>query len=139
MSEGANPLREHTLNLTVREGDIDDLGHVNNVVYLDWCEAAAREHSARVGMDTPTLRALGCLAVVRAHTITYHRPALLGDQVTVHTVLTQSQGIRARRETRVCRADGTLLADCITDWVWVDALTGRPKRPAAEIAAAFGF
>lgn len=133
-----DPRREHTLCLTVQQGDIDDLGHVNNVVYLAWCERAAREHSAHLGMDTPALTALGCVAVVHKHAITYHRPALLGDVVTVRTELVSSQGIRAQRQFSIRRGE-TLLAECLTDWVWVDAVTGRPKRPAAGIIEAFGF
>ncbi len=138
-ADTAQALREHTLTLTVQPSDIDDLQHANNVAYLVWCEQAARNHSARVGMDIATLRALGSFAVVRRHNITYHRPALLGDQLMVRTVLSSSQGIRAHREFTIMRVDGTLLAECQTEWVWVDAFTGRPKRPQAGICAAFGF
>lgn len=132
--------RTHTLHVWVQPGDIDDLNHVNNVVYLAWCELAARAHSDRVGMTLPRLMELGAVAVARRHDITYHIPALLGDEVEVCTNLVFSQGIRARREYTLTRvSDQKHLAECVTDWVWVDPVTGRPKRPNPEIVEAFGF
>jgi len=132
--------RTHTLHVWVQPEDIDDLGHVNNVVYLAWCELVARAHSDRVGMTLPRLFELGTVAVARRHDITYHVPALLGDEVEVCTNLVSSRGIRARREYTLTRvSDNKRLAECVTDWVWVDPVSGRPKRPDPEILAAFGF
>ncbi len=132
--------RTHTLHVWVQPEDIDDLGHVNNVVYLAWCELVARAHSDRVGMTLPRLIELGTVAVARRHDITYHIPAMLGDEVEVWTNLISSQGIRARREYTLTRVrDQKRLAECFTDWVWVDPVGGRPKRPAPEIVEAFGF
>ena len=140
LSEAERAARTHTMRVWVRPEDIDDLGHVNNVVYLSWCELAARAHSDRVGMTLPRLLALGTVAVARRHDILYHVPALLGDEVEVCTELVSSQGIRARREYTLTRvSDEKRLAECITDWVWVDGVTGRPKRPDPRIAEAFGF
>lgn len=132
--------RQHTLRLQVLTEDIDDLGHVNNVVYLSWCELTARAHSDRVGMTLPRLLGLGTVAVARQHNIVYHVPAVLGDEVEVCTELVSSQGIRARREYTLTRvSDQARLAECVTDWVWVDPVSGRPKRPDPRIAEAFGF
>ncbi|AZI41482.1 acyl-CoA thioesterase [Deinococcus psychrotolerans] len=138
--QAAHTLRTHTLRVCVQPEDIDELNHVNNVVYLVWCELAARAHSDRVGMTLPRLMKLGAVAVARRHDITYHIPALLGDEVEVWTNLVSSQGIRARREYTLTRvSDQKRLAECFTDWVWVDPVSGRPKRPNPEIVEAFGF
>lgn len=132
--------RTHTIRVWVQPEDIDELGHVNNVVYLSWCEQAARAHSDRVGMTLPNLLVLGTVAVARRHDITYHVPAMLGDEVEVCTELVSSQGIRARREYTLTRvSDAKRLAECVTDWIWVDGRSGRPKRPDPHIIAAFGF
>lgn len=130
--------RQHQLTVQVEPPDIDDLGHVNNIVYLAWCERVAREHSARLGLDTAALTALGTAAVVHKHAITYHRPAMLGDTLRVVTAIASAQGPRATRETTIWR-EQTKLAECRTDCVWVDPITGRPKRPAADILRAFGM
>ena len=89
--------------------------------------------------------ALGAVPVARQHVITYHRPALLGDQVRVRTALTLHAGVRSVRAYALDRvnpgdpADGVRLAECQTEWVWVDPQSGRPKRAPAPVSAAFGF
>ena len=41
----------HVLGVDVRAADIDDFGHVNNVVYLGWIARAAWAHSKALGFD----------------------------------------------------------------------------------------
>lgn len=135
-----HPDRWHELRVDVQPADIDDMGHVNNTVYLRWIEEVARAHALRVGLDTPRLRELGTLPVVRRHDITYHVPAMLGDQLIIRTEIASAGGVRATRRNSVRRAqDGALLADCTTDWVWVDPASGRPKRLPGEILLGFGI
>lgn len=137
--------RRHERTVTVQPGDLDDLHHVNNTVYLAWCEQVAREHALRLGMGTDALTALGAVPVARQHIITYHRPALLGDQVRVRTALTLHAGVRSVRAYALDRVNpgdpegGVRLAECQTEWVWVDPQSGRPKRAPAPVSAAFGF
>lgn len=138
--------RRHELGLTVGAEHLDEMDHVNNTVYLVWCERAARAHADRLGLGTEALRALGAVPVARQHVITYHRPALLGDRVRVRTALTAHAGLRSVRAYTVDRVSdgdppegGVRLAECQTEWVWVDPLTGRPKRAPAEVAGRFGF
>ncbi len=137
--------RRHERTVTVQASDLDDLDHVNNTVYLAWCEQVAREHALRLGMGTEALSALGAVPVARQHIITYHRPALLGDQVRVRTALTLHAGVRSVRAYALDRVNpgdpegGVRLAECQTEWVWVDPQSGRPKRAPAPVSAAFGF
>lgn len=139
--------RKHELEVTVGPGDLDDLNHVNNTVYLGWCEAVARAHALRLGMGTDRLIALGAVPVARRHTIVYHRPTLLGDRVRVRTAITVTAGVRSVRAYALDRLDsedpdtegGTRLAECETEWVWVDPGSGRPRRIPPEVARAFGF
>ena len=138
------PERKHQITLTVQPGDLDDLHHVNNTVYLAWCEQVARAHALRQGMGTAALIKLGAVPVARQHVITYHKPALLGDPVRIRTALTVSAGVRSIRAYTLDRAtldgsDGERLAECQTEWVWVDPVTGRPKRAPREVLDAFGF
>ena len=137
--------KKHTLNLTVQERDLDDLHHVNNTVYLTWCEQVARQHALRLGMGTEALTELGAVPVARQHIIRYEKPALLGDAVRVRTALTSSRGARSTRTYTIDRLNpgdppaGVRLCECRTDWVWVDPATGHPKRTPGEVMARFGF
>lgn len=134
--------RRHELNLTVQTADLDDLDHVNNTVYLAWCEEVARAHAQRLDMGTAALVALGAVPVARQHTITYLRPALLGERLQVRTALLAHTGVRSVRGYTIDRLAGGAaqrLVECRTDWVWVDPFSGRPRRPPAEVARRFGF
>jgi len=127
-----------TLELRVREADLDELGHVNNAHYLRYAEEAARAHSAARGFPLEAYLALGALPVVRRHEIRYRRPALPGDTLSVTTELRRLDERRAVRHTDIRRAgDGTLLAEAITEWVWVDAARGRPVRVPKPVLEAF--
>lgn len=137
--------RRHERVLTVEPQHLDEMDHVNNTVYLVWCEQTARAHAGRLGMETDALRTLGALPVARQHVIIYHRPALRGDRVRVRTALTLHAGLRSVRAYAIDRVndgdapDGVRLAECQTEWIWVDPVTGRPKRAPAEVARRFGF
>ena len=54
----------HTLSFTVKESDIDLLGHVNNKVYLSWCETVSWDHSKKLGITPNTYLDLKCACVV---------------------------------------------------------------------------
>ena len=132
--------RAHTIRVPVQPADIDDLGHVNNAVYLRWIEEVARAHAERVGMGVNAMRALGVVPVVRRHTITYTGAALPGDTLEVSTRITAAKGIRATRHNEVCRAgDGALLVACETEWVWINPESGRPRLPPPELFVRFGM
>jgi len=134
---GASPSRL-TLELKVQDGDLDELEHVNNATYLRYAEDAARAHSAARGLPLEAYVALGALPVVRRHEIRYRRPALPGDTLAVTTEVRRLDGRRAVRHTDIRRAgDGVLLAEADTEWVWVDAESGRPVRVPEAVRAAF--
>ena len=124
----------------VDDADIDELGHVNNAVYLRYVEACGRAHSDGLGLTLEVFKDHGVVPVIRKHEITYHRPATLGDKLLISTQVAKIGGPRAVRHNQVRLAEGkTLLVDVITEWVWLDAVSGRPKRVPREVLEAFGF
>ncbi|MEZ4454508.1 MAG: acyl-CoA thioesterase [Nannocystaceae bacterium] len=117
--------------------EIDGLGHVNNLCYVAWLQDAAIAHSSARGWPPERYHQLGAFWVVRRHTIEYRRAALLGDEVVVRTWIAAIGRIDCTRKYEIRRvADGALLADAETRWVFVDrAFTPRRIDPA--VAAAF--
>ena len=70
------------LPLSVAPGDIDDPGHVNNVVYLHWVQDAAIAHwSAAATAEQPAEVAW----VAIRHEIDYKHPAMPGDAIVART------------------------------------------------------
>jgi acyl-CoA thioester hydrolase len=123
------------LSLDVRPEDIDELNHVNNVVYLRWVQDAAVAHWHAVA--PPEAKAELFWVVVR-HEIDYRRPALLGDGIIARTWVGQATGRDFERHTEILRAgDRALLARARTLWCPMAYRTGRPAAVAAGVRAAF--
>lgn len=138
MEPGARAYFEHAIKVVPE--DLDELEHVNNAVYLTYVEACGRAHSEREGLTLEAFKAHGAVPIIRRHEITYHRFAKLGDTLLVSTRITQIGGPRALRhnEVRLCPG-GELVAEVVTEWVWLEPDTGRPKRVPAAVTKAFGF
>ena len=125
--------------IRVQADEIDELGHVNNTVYLRYAEDVARAHSDALGLSLNVYKALGVVPVVRRHTITYHQSAVLGDGVALTTRVEAFRGARAGRVTRLVRSDGVLLAEVETEWVWIRVDSGRPTRVPKKVLETFGL
>jgi acyl-CoA thioester hydrolase len=113
--------------------DIDELGHVSNVVYVRWVQEVASAHWQELA---PEAMQAELLWVVVRHEIDYKAPAVLGDGVRLRTWVGIADGILFERHTEVRRtADGRLLARGRTLWCPVDPRTHRPKRVSPELRA----
>jgi acyl-CoA thioester hydrolase len=117
--------------------DIDELGHVSNVVYVRWIQDVARAHSVARGWDTEAYRRVNGIFVVRRHEVEYRAPAFVGDRIVVTTWVEGWAAASTPRMTRIVRADGVELASATTLWVFVTVDTGRPRRIPKEIVDAF--
>ena len=123
----------------VRTYELDVNGHVNNAVYLNWAEQLATEHVEAAGFGREWHLAQGGAWLVRRHEITYRVPAVYGDELELTTRAIQVKGARGFRETTISRvADGTVLAEVSTEWVWVRLSDGRPTRVPEELVRFFG-
>ncbi len=122
------------IEIVVSPDAIDALGHVNNAVYLQYAELAARQHSDAEGFTLDWYREKGAAPVVRRHEIQYLAPAHAGERLVVTTSVVGLAGVRARRKTEI-RGPNGICAEVDTDWVWVDLKTSRPVRIQPEILA----
>jgi acyl-CoA thioester hydrolase len=76
--------------------------------------------------------------VVRRHEISYHRPAVYGDELELTTRPTSIKGARGLRHTTITRvSDGATVAEIDTEWVWVQVPEYRPARVPEEIVRFF--
>ena len=122
----------------VLPGEIDDLGHANNVFYIAWMQTAAVAHSIALGWPGERYRQIGLGWVVRSHAIEYLQPAFAGDHLIVETWVATMKKVSSLRRYRITRhGDGQLLATAETNWAFVDLATGKPARIPPEVAAAF--
>jgi acyl-CoA thioester hydrolase len=123
------------LAISVAAPDIDELGHVNNVVYLRWVQDVAVAHWRAVA--TAAQQADVAWVVVR-HEIDYKHAARLGDAIIARTWVGTASTNTFERHTEILRArDRRLLARARTLWCPVDIRSGRPTRVGSDIRERF--
>lgn len=134
----ADPIH-HSETWAVRSYELDSNGHVNNAVYLGWAEETTIRHAEAAGYGRDWARGKGGGWVIRRSEVVYHAPALYGDVVQVSVRVELVKGARGVRRTHITRQpEGRLLAEVLTEWVWVRLSDGRPARVPAELVAAAG-
>lgn len=115
---------------------IDENGHVNNVVYVQWMQDIAVEHYAAIG----GIEAQGPDAtwVVRKHGVEYFLPAFAGEEIEICTWVEDLRKVRSLRLYEFVRkSDGKILVKGETDWVFMDTKSGKPKAIPAEVEKVF--
>ncbi len=131
---------EYLHRLTVEAEALDEMNHVNNLVFLQWCLKSAGAHSKSVGWSFERYRELGFGFIVRSHKIKYKIPALLGDEVVVKTWVAGMERFSSKRRYHVIRQrDGRRLAEAETNWVFVNLDSGELAEIPELVTTAFGI
>lgn len=130
--------RRHSIAITAQPADIDELGHVSNLVYVRWVQDVAQAHSTAVGWDSAAYRDHGAVFVVRRHEIDYVQPVFAGEALTATTWIEWSKAVSSERRTEIAR-DGQVVARASTLWAFVDMSTGKPRKIPDTIRGAFGM
>ena len=124
-----------TLTFTAGPEHIDELGHVNNAVWVQWIQAIAGAHWEAV---VPPEHAAAHIWVVTRHEIDYRGNVVAGETVTAETwVPDPPKGARFDRHVRFLGTDGQVKVEAVTTWALIDRATGRLLRVTPEIAAPF--
>lgn len=121
---------------TASASDIDELGHVSNLVYLRWVLDVGVAHSHAMGWGHDKYRAYGSVFVVRRHEIDYVSPVTEGQQVTATTWVEQWRQASCIRKTEIAR-EGRIVAKASTTWAFISFASGKPQRIPDELRARF--
>lgn len=121
---------------TAGAGDIDELGHVNNAIYLVWAQDIAVAHWRAVA-DEALRNAY--LWVALRHEIDYRDQVFEDETVEVRTWLGAASGPRFARHIDIRKPGAARPAAAVlTSWCLVDAETRKPRRVGTEILDPFG-
>lgn len=126
----------YSKTITIPPSAIDENGHVNNVVYVQWMQDIAVEHYASLG----GVEAQGpdSTWVVRQHSVEYLLPAFAGEEIEIRTWVENIRKVRSLRKYEFTRkSDGKFLVKGETDWVFVDVKTGSPKAIPGAVERVF--
>lgn len=123
------------LTLTALPEHIDELGHVNNAVWVQWVQQVAVAHWEAAA---DAAHQLAYFWVVTRHEVDYLRAAVAGDVVTARTWIPEPpRGARSTRVVEFIGTDGKLCVRARTDWAILDKAAGRPIRVPPEVVAPF--
>jgi acyl-CoA thioester hydrolase len=126
---------QFTTSITPTFADIDELGHVNNAVWVRWIQDVATAHWNAVA--TPAHVEAYVWVVVR-HEIDYLGNVGTGEGVTARTWISDPpKGARFNRNVAFADAAGKMVVRAVTTWALIDRATGRIARVPADVTARF--
>ena len=115
--------------------DIDENGHVNNVVYLRWAQDMGTAHWRSLA---PADAQAQWAWIALRHEVDYRRPLMPGETAQGRTwVSDTAEGPRFDRFIRIDGPDGQMCAQVRTTWVLIEQATGRPRRVPAWMVEMF--
>lgn len=125
-----------SIPITAAAGDIDELGHVGNQVYLRWVLDVAMAHSRARGFDMPEYQQLGLIWIVRRHELDYLGQVKLGEELVASTWCEHWKAASVTRHTEIARGDSVVLR-AQTHWVMMSLASSRPARIPDQLRASF--
>ena len=125
----------HALTFTAGPEHIDELGHVNNAVWVNWIQDMATAHWEAVA---PEAHQQAYIWVVTRHEIDYRGNIALGESVEGRTFLPEGPtGARFDRRVDFSNQAGKIIVSAKTTWALLDRATGRLLRVPRDVAAPF--
>jgi len=127
-----------TYRRTVEWLDIDQMGHVNNAVYLNYSTECGMQVLEAYGWPWARMRTSGFGIYIHRLQVQYLLPAFLGDSLNVETWASGIRQSTAIRHYTISRSgSGELLAIINNYSVWINLSTKRPIRIPADFLRDF--
>jgi len=124
-----------TRSFTAEARHIDEMGHVNNAVWVQWIQDMATAHWDAAAR--PEDREQFVWLVVR-HEIDYRGNIDLGQSVEGTTWIEGgARGAKSLRRVDFRDAAGRVIVSAATTWAMLDRTSGRPARVRPEVIAPF--
>jgi|TARA_B100000767_G_scaffold272832_1_gene301418 acyl-CoA thioester hydrolase len=121
--------------IIVSKNDLDDLNHVNNVVYIHWVQEIAKNHWKSL-VSNEIIK--NYFWVLLEHEIKYLNPAFLNDKIRLKTYIEKTDGVKSSRIVEIYNKDtNKLLVTSKTIWCLINVKTGKPNRITEDIKKAF--
>jgi acyl-CoA thioester hydrolase len=131
------PLKEFPIVITVPVlwGDQDAFGHVNNIVYLRWCETARIEYLIRVGLWT-MLKEENVGPIVAGIACDYRKPVEYPDEMQIGARVTKIGNSSFTMIHRVWSQALGLAAEATSTLVVYDYKTAKSVRVPDHVRTA---
>ncbi len=114
---------------------IDEMGHVNNAVWVQWIQDIATAHWDHTARAEDRMRFVW---VVVRHEIDYRGNVSAGESVTARTWIEgPARGARSTRRIDFLNDSGRAIVSAVTGWAMIDRATGRLARVSSELLEPF--
>ncbi|CAA0082155.1 Uncharacterised protein [Zhongshania aliphaticivorans] len=129
-----------TMKFNVMAEHIDFIGHVNNAVYVAWCQQAGWQHSLTLGLGLDEYRSLDAAMVIRRANYDYILSAYTDEECIMGTWLTNNDHkLTMERHFQLLRlSDGKTLLRGHWQLVCIRMSNGKPRRMPAEFDSGYG-
>src|SRR6516164_3158982 len=124
-----------SMMIRVEEQHLDDLNHVNNVIYVQWMQDIAAQHwntyvSERLKEEV--------LWMIKRHEIDYYNQAFLHDELRMETWTGDYTNVTWKRHYEITRpSDNKKIIAAASVWIAVDKKTQRVRRIDDELLGTF--
>jgi acyl-CoA thioester hydrolase len=117
---------------------IDFVGHVNNIIYIQWLENGRVRLLEAMGFPPQELaHSAGVMPVLTETRIVYKRPLFLFNSPTIEVWISKLNNASAIIEFRILNENGELCTEAQQKGLFIDRHTQRPARMTAEQRAGF--
>jgi acyl-CoA thioester hydrolase len=117
---------------------IDFVGHVSNIVYIQWMENGRTRLMEAIGLPvTEIARAEGIVPVLTETTIAYKRPFFLHNSVKIEIWVSKLNNASAIMEFRFYNEKEEMCATGSQKGLFIDHKTMRPSRLSGKHREAF--
>lgn len=129
------PAEIYTHHRKVTKVDLDDLNHVNNVVYVQWIQDIAKEHwEVRASKELKN----DFIWVVIRHEIDYKKQAFLGDDILIETYVGETTFVTSERFVTIKNVStGEILVSAKSLWCLLDAHSKKPTKITEDLRKVF--
>ncbi|MDH4122310.1 MAG: acyl-CoA thioesterase [Deltaproteobacteria bacterium] len=123
---------EFSVDIQVRDSELDLYGVVNNAVYAQYFQHARHEYLHTLGMDAALVAKQGQAWALSELKLRFVTGLVSRDRARVTARVTQVSGVRVVFAQEIVRADGTLAAEAEAVAVMLNG-QGRPMRIPPDV------
>lgn len=118
--------------LSIYPFHIDAMGHVNNIVYVQWMEIGRVHLLNAVGMSVEEIAKAGFGPALVETSISYKKPLYLEDSVSGSIWISQLGSASAVMSFEFCDEKGAIAATGSQKGLFIDLTSKKPKRITSE-------
>lgn len=127
----------YEMDARVRYSEVDENRRIKLISILDYFQDCCTFQSEDVGGGIEYLKEHHCAWLLASWQIVIREYPKLGEKITVCTMPYAFKGLYGFRNLLLKNEEGIVVAYANSNWIFVDTLTGKPKRIPPEVAGAY--